>query len=234
MRKQELPGPCQKCAPYGGRWAEAPRGGMTACDCPRALAIALLEVKVYRPPVLSTESIAVCVEMMGEVPFFPTEHGRRLLVGAEIGNMCETEDQAFWLAMRMVRLYRRWPGVPEMRLVFTSTHMALDGIEAVGESEVYPDGIPSERMAAPELKRIYGKPAQGEISGAPTVENTVRDLADAKRMNRTGPRKAVRDIPLRRLLPGERITPEMMREAIRKHRAQKAGEDDGGKDNENG
>lgn len=202
---------------------EGPKGGMMICDCLRGQAQIWIAKKTYRPSVLASETVTVCVEMMGEVPFFPTEQGRRLLIGAEIANMCETEEQAFWLAMRMVRLYRRWPGVPEMRLVFTSSHTPLDGVEAIGESEVYPDGIPSERKLETKAARLSpGKPEPSRISGAPSLENTVRDLADAKNMNRIGPLNHVRDIPLRRLRPEERITPEMLREAVQKHRQEQA------------
>ena len=217
------PDPCVKCRAFGGRWMEGFNGGMTNCDCPRGRAFSDLIDRPYRESMVSTETATICMEMMAGINYFPTEEGSRAVVVKKIVGMCENDEQAKWLAIRMVRLYRKWPGVPELRLVFTSTHTPLDGIAAIGESEIYPDGIPSERKAETKAPRLLaGKPEPSRISGAPSLENTVRDLADAKNMNRIGPLNHVRDIPLRRLRPEERITPEMLREAVQKHRQEQA------------
>jgi hypothetical protein len=218
-----LPDPCSRCAPFGGAWMET-EAGLKRCDCSRGVALtAQAETPVYRAPVLSTEQTTIYTEMMAGIPFFPPEAGARSLISHELACICESAEQARWLAIRMVRLYRKWPGLIELRTVFCSKYHPLDALPALGASEVYPDGIPSERGPAPEPKRLFGKPEPGQISAAASIENTVRDLVELKDMNRAGvPPRRVRDIPLRQLKPDEQITPEMIREAEEEYRAEKA------------
>jgi hypothetical protein len=165
------------------------------------------------------------VEMLATLEFFPTEAGARIRVGDELRAICGSLEEVYWLVTRVTRLYRKWPGLQELRLVFCAKYQPLDGLPALGISEAYPEGFPSERPPAPEPKRLTGKPAPGEISAAASVEDTVRDLAEAKDLNRTGPPPRVRDIPIRQLKPEERITPEMIRAAEEKFKAEKAARD---------
>ena len=125
-----IPDPCAKCSPFGGSWMET-ETGLKRCDCPRGRALAAkAKVPDYRDPVISTEQATLCTEMMAGIPFFPPEEGARAVISNEIAAMCESDEQARWLAMRMVRLYRKWPGAIEMRIVFCSTHQPLDAIKA--------------------------------------------------------------------------------------------------------
>ena len=155
----------------------------------------------YEPPKLSPQAATVIVEMLSSIPFFPKEGGARILIGDEIRGMCHDDEQGIWLAQRMARLYERWPGVKELRAVYCSKHRPLDGYELIGGTEIYPDGIPSDKqLPAPERKALA---AGRSVSDAESLENTISDLAVAKRMNVVGKPK-VRDIPI--LPPGKRIT----------------------------
>jgi len=216
------PDPCAKCSPFGGSWRET-ETGLKRCDCPRGRALAAkAKEPEYRDPVISTEQATLCTEMMASIPFFPPEEGARAVISNEIAAMCESDDQARWLAVRMVRLYRKWPGVIEMRIVFCSRHHPLDAIAAIGESEAYPDGIPSERPPEKTPARLPGARDDHLISGSPSVEATVRDLAVKTDMNRAPGPVRVRDIPVRRLTDAERITPEMIEAAVLKSREERA------------
>ena len=217
-----IPDPCAQCSPFGGNWMET-GPGLKRCDCPRGRALAAKAQKPeYRDPVISTEQATLCTEMMAGIPFFPPEEGARAVISNEIAAMCESDEQARWLATRMVRLYRKWPGAIEMRIVFCSTHQPLDAIGAIGESEAYPDGIPSERPPEKTPPRLPGAREHHLISGSPSVEATVHDLAVKTDMNRAQGPARVRDIPVRRLSDADRITPEMIEAAVLKSREQRA------------
>jgi hypothetical protein len=150
--------PCEKCAEFGGRWMETPRG-LVPCRCPEGNA--LREKPVVHKPVLTSQAATVFVEMLASIPFFPSESGARLAIGDEMRAMCAGPKEADWLVTRMRRLYNRWPGPTEMRRVYVSKFKAWDGIMPLGESEHYPDHIPIESetresrlIAGPTVKRI--------------------------------------------------------------------------------
>jgi hypothetical protein len=221
-----LPDPCPKCAPYGGTWMlkESDAGeGLARCDCPRGQALVQKSAPpVYRPPVLAPDFTTVCVESLSAIPYFPTEAGARAAIQNQIAAMCKSEADALWLCARMVALYKKWPGVPEMRLVLCNGRKPLDAIEATGESEYYPDGIPSERPPAAPPKQLPGSREPLQISGAPSIDATVHDLAVKTDLNNFGAPAKVREIPVRKLNGAERITPAMVRQAEEEYRAAKA------------
>ena len=171
---------------------------------------------------ISSEAATLCTEMMAVMRFFPSEDAARGVIGSEVQSMCETDEQARWLAIRMIRLYREWPGVQEMRSAFCSKYRPRDGVESTAISEFYPDGIPSEHEAPP--LQLTGK-RDKQISAAPSVEAMVRDLVELKDLNRMAPPKPVRDIPVRNLKPGDMITQDQIDEAVTAYRAGKAAEE---------
>jgi hypothetical protein len=173
-----LPGPCDRCEPYEGNFALDANGGFRRCECPRGRALRSYAVRppsMNVKPVISNEEAIICTEMLATIPFFPGESGARLAVADEFRSICNSSEEAFWLVTRLIRLYRRWPGVLEMRLVFCSRYQPLDGVEAAGTSEVYPDGIPSERLVPQSTQLVAGRPRK-EIRDARAIEATVPDL----------------------------------------------------------
>ena len=171
-----LPNPCAKGAATGGTWAEAEAGGFERCDCPRGRALVWMAVEPEpRDPVLGSGAVTIFVEMMAAMDWFPPEAGARMAIGEEIRSMCADEKQALWLVTRMNRLYTKWPGIQELRRVYcASGRRPLDAVAALGESTVYPEGIPAEgpqaRPAAavltagpsrdPEMRRLVGEVAE--------------------------------------------------------------------------
>lgn len=218
-----LPDPCSECAPYGGNWIET-EAGLKRCDCPRGRALRV--VRASEPgnfkPVISTEYATICADIMSAIPFFPAGSGALGAVAGEISAMCESEDQARWLAVRMTRLYDRWPGVAEMRRVFCASYLPLDGVAEIEGSVIYPEGIPSGRPPEPEPLRLTGKPAAGEISAAASIEGAVRDLVVMKDLNRASGPVRVREIPVMRLTDANRITAEQVERAAQEYREQRA------------
>ena len=225
-----LPIACQSCAPFGGAWAET-TAGVKRCTCPRGQALRMADKSRANPqrlpPVLTKQEVAICLEMLAALPFFPLESGARVAIGDEISFMCRDFSDACWLSQRMVRLYPRWPGAPELRLVYCSARMPLDGVQPlVLTSETFPDGIPSEdpaREAAQLENGMKRLPAGVLVSAAPSLERAVLGLAAAKDLNRGGPRPRVPDVPLVRDVPPEkRITQADIDRAVEELHAKRA------------
>lgn len=224
-----LPAACELCAPFSGAWMES-ETGLKRCQCERGKAlIEAAKPKPPRPPTLSPDACTVFAEMMGAMPdFYPRTSGERAPVADEISRMCETTEDALWLVRRMLRLYRKWPGIEEMRLVYCAGRKPLDGLQAICASAAYPDGIPSEHdgapqaaLPAPERKRL----SAGECTAAASVADTLQDLARATNLKRAlGPPPIIRPIPVARVSSGT-ITPEMIAAAVAQSRAQKLAEE---------
>jgi hypothetical protein len=163
-------------------------------------------------PAVSAAAATIAVESLASIPFFPGESAARLIIAKEIQRICHSDADSLWLVDRMVRLFGdRWPGPAELRRVYCARRRPLDGIEAEGSSERYPDGIPSEKPKEPALLGAAAGPkalpAGAVASGAQTVERAVLALAEAKNMNRTGPAPRIPGIPLMRDVPaGQKIT----------------------------
>jgi len=155
-RNEPLPAPCSECAGFNGFWKETPNG-FRRCDCPRGQALNALDhppPKKDTPvaPRLSAAAIAQAAKALAAMDFYPTETNdeARTMIAAEIGQMCSTPAEAQWLVRQMLRLYRKWPGPREMRILFCQEFRPLDGMDFLNEeSSVYPDGIPLESKPQP-------------------------------------------------------------------------------------
>ena len=216
---------CNKCAPFDGLWMETPQG-LRRCDCETGRRLKEASDAAvnpqYHPPVISAKDAEVFVEMLAAIPYFPRESGARLIIAEELRSICRDSGEALWLAQRMVRLYERWPGPREMRIVYCAKHVPLDGLLEAGLSEVYPDGIPAERPGASQ-KALEAPAAAEELSAAPSLRNAILDLARAKDMNRSGPPEPVREIPS--LPPGVKpVTQADIERAVQELRDRKARE----------
>ena len=96
---------------------------------------------------LTPDYAARGVNKLALMAFFPSDPEVRGALVEIVMQMVETQEQFDWLVARTLKLHSRWPGVAELRAVYSSRWKPADGIE--GWSEVYPDGIPSERPAPP-------------------------------------------------------------------------------------
>jgi hypothetical protein len=204
---------------------ENPRGGMERCDCPRGVMLrdsGRLKSVEKMEPVIETNIAALFVEMLAAMDFFPSETGARMIIADEIRSMCRTSEEGYWLVREMVRLYRRWPGVGEMRLVYCSTHQPLDGCDAVGVSEFYPDGFPALKPATPEPLRL---PSPRQLTEAmPELEAIVRDFS--KKLNRRPLPARTVDVPVVEITDANRIGPAQIKAALDELHAKKQREAD--------
>lgn len=129
---------------------------------------------------MTEQEKTMVVEAMTAIPFFPSEPAARSLIGSELQRMCGTLDRAMWLARRLTQLYSKWPGLMEVRAVLSSKWTPNDGIEAW--SQVYIDGIPSEREERPQIaaRQVLELPAGHEVSADPELEKLVVETAKEK------------------------------------------------------
>lgn len=164
-----LPVPCPKCAPDGGNWLWS-EDGMRRCSCERGRMLAAgSQTSRKIQTVLKDSEAMAAAALMGSIPGFPFPGPERAPIAQALRDMCVSFESAAWLASRMVNLYRRWPGVPELRVVYCSQYRPLDGQEADG-SETFPDGVP----ALPP----------GQVSSDRLLDSGLKGLAKAKGIQR--------------------------------------------------
>lgn len=164
----------------------------------------------------------------GTLKYFPSDPHARTGIAEEIAEMASDIEQVRWLVQRVPKLHSDWPAMREVRAVFCSKFKPKDGIEVY--SQVYVDGIPSEKpaqalLAAPELKRLAGDTS---VSAAASLAATVRDLAAAKSLDRAVkrlPAPKVAEIPVVRITPTNAITAEDIARAVRENREKRAKEE---------
>jgi hypothetical protein len=111
--------------------------------------------------------------------YFPADDAARTALVEMVCGMIHHEDQAEWLARRMLQIYREWPGPYEMRACFCGRYKPTDGINAY--SEIYPDGLPIDptapprpEIAAPDLRAL---PPGHEVTADPELEASIQELA---------------------------------------------------------
>lgn len=106
--------------------------------------------------------------------YFPSDECAMAALVRQVGEMCQSEEQVDWLVNRMLKLYLEWPGMQEMRACYCSRHRPKDGINAY--SQVYADGIPSEKKTEP-LKLAAAAGMAGRNTADPELNRVVAGVA---------------------------------------------------------
>jgi hypothetical protein len=161
-------------------------------------------------PMIGTKQATIFTEMMAGIKFFPPEAAARGAIANEIAAICWDENQALWLVTRMIRLYQRWPSVSELRRVYCSRYpQPLDGVMAVGASEDYPDGIPSENPLPAPQKLIAGTEP---LTTDPELVERLVTLAEKTRLDAVvPPMKAATDADIAKVLEQQRVNQQAKR-----------------------
>lgn len=180
---------CQHC---DGFWMLTDTGMRRCTFCTRGGDLTAADKARTNPstvkvePVLQKAAAQVAVEAMGAISFYPADPAVRAVIRDEIRDLCATPADAAWLASRMIKLFRRWPGIMDLRIVYASRKIPHDGVLPVGTSEAYPDGIPAEHPAEPT--RLALPAPRGRISGDSGMEQAVLRIAGAKSLSAPRPR----------------------------------------------
>ncbi len=122
------------------------------------------------------------LDILGELTllkYFPAEPAARLALAKLVVSMASDESQVKWLVQRTVSVCNEWPGPLVFRQIFCSKFRPADGI-SVGPTEMFPEGLPSERPA-PALPAL---PPGATASIDPGIERAVSLLARSKDMDR--------------------------------------------------
>jgi hypothetical protein len=173
---------CNVC--NGSGWVTVERGDITAakrCACREVGNPAETGVR------LTFEAAAEATTTLCELlDFSPSSEASRAFITDALMSMCATVEQVRWLVRRTAQLHVKWStcGIPGLRQVFCSKYMPKDGLTTCS-SEAYPEGIPSEK---PLVLAVNAKalPPGHAVSASPSIEATVSDLSDAKRMPTAG------------------------------------------------
>ena len=156
-----LPEPCEICAWSEGYWVEYPTG-LGRCKCPRGRALVEVarranEPPVAKPPAISTEEAELLAEMLCGIYGYSLVQAMPL-IASELRGMCDSMPQAMDFVKRFARLYAKWPGgTNELRWAYCQMGFRpLDAILPVGDSEIYPEGLPEAAggRTAPQLEPV--------------------------------------------------------------------------------
>jgi hypothetical protein len=182
----KLPEPCEECAP-DGYWASGPNGGLTRCHCPRGQALRMISNRPAPPEraesVLTGDEISLAVEGLAAIPFFPSEESARTMIGDAIAALCADSRSCLELVRRMLVMYRKWPGVREMRICYCAMiGTPLSGDDLRSEVSVfYPEGFGRSVGSIPS--RVALPP--GHVSTADAeLDEGIRNAAKRLDMNR--------------------------------------------------
>lgn len=132
---------------------------------------------------ITHEEATLAAEAMSGIRYFPSATAARALIVDELVQMCQNFEQAMWLARRLSQLFTEWPGMKELRAIFCSKFMPQDGIE--NYSEVFLEGVPSERESLPALTAGVAFPAitaAPEASEAVDVGQLAAEVSQARKM----------------------------------------------------
>lgn len=226
----ELPAPCPECEPTGGlgRFVNTIDGGTAigTCPCDRGKALKAMResrdrIPAQAEPVVTSEAANHACEILGALlSHFPLTEVGRAAVAAELRSLCTDEAGLLWLTVQLPRLYSRWPGAREVRILYCSRYRPLSGTDlASAVSESYPDGFPAESPA--EAKQLESAPMLALppghlVSASPSIDRAVQELSEAKDLNRVGlPSPKVHDVPLIRK---PSITQADIDKAVEEHR----------------
>ena len=130
---------------------------------------------------MNVAAVTEALDRLTLMKYFPSEDAARTALVEMVCEMIDHEDQAEWLANRMLRIYREWPGPYEMRACFCGRFKPKDGINAY--SEIYgADGLPPDPTAPPRLvidapKRKALPPGEPETAD-PELEASIQRLAE--------------------------------------------------------
>lgn len=205
-----LPPACPECEPYGGLGRLVDQNGNDAiapCPCARGKSLKAMrdardQIPATAEPVVSPEAARHACEILGALlEHFPLSEMGQAAVAAELRALCTDEDGLLWLTKQLPRLYSRWPGAREVRILYCSRFRPLSGQDmASAVSESYPDGFPPESPA--EAKQLEAAPMLAlppghVVSASPSIDRAVQELAEAKDLNRVGlPAPKVHDVPV--------------------------------------
>lgn len=156
---------------------------------------------------ISVRATQRAVTILSTMRFFPAEASARAEIGIELGLICHNEDRMGWLIRRALQLYGEWPGMRELRALYSDLWRPKDGAEAY--SEKYPrnegggfprhpesaiPGFTQQVAAAPEYRQI-----SGPVSEDTHLETLIHVVAATKAMPKGG-RGAGGDETRRKLL----------------------------------
>ncbi len=125
------------------------------------------------------------VTRMSMMRFFPADPAVHALLMEDLGGICESDEQADWLARRALDLCPEWPGVQTIWQIYFSKfpprnerQRALD--KGCGVTSQFPEGVPSESPTPPPAQFLLppaNSPARKILA---SVVRSVKSLPAAK------------------------------------------------------
>lgn len=138
---------------------------------------------------LDFRKINLMVAELAVLDFYPSDIPARAAIVRLVGNMANSEEEVRWLIDRATGgMYKKWPGVAELRALFCSHFKPRDGY--IVYSDMYPDGYPHQQKAlmieappmpkrTPEEQREYEQWARDL---AATIREKIKEIPKPPRV----------------------------------------------------
>ncbi len=136
---------------------------------------------------VNVKKVAQSISRWSLLKYFPSDADGRAALVEMVCGIIETDEQAEWLAKRVLAIYNEWPGPQEIRATFCGRFRPSDGINAY--SQVYQDGLPPDPEAAPRIEapKLLELPEGHCTSVDAECEQMVVDLAKETAMPTASP-----------------------------------------------
>ena len=146
---------------------------------------------------ITSEQATLFTEMLAAIPHFPREDGARIAIGDTLRRICDTKERALWLVSQCIELMSEWKGIPMLRDIYCTRYRPADGIEGRGGTVSLP------QTNQPHVARLVGVGGGQVVTEARTVQETIEDLALAKKFESAAMKRKprVRPIPVTKPAP---------------------------------
>lgn len=128
---------------------------------------------------VSKEGLDWCVAKFSLLAFFPSDTLFRAALVEELAHIAHSDQRLEWLAKRTLELFSEWPGIHEIRAVYSSRHTPIDGVSADSVAYFDRDGIPAESGVSPVKAIPAARPNIDELSADPEMQHMIHRVSKA-------------------------------------------------------
>lgn len=139
---------------------------------------------------ITANGVKRAIGKMALMEYFPAGEDARAALIELIGEMCQSDEEALWLARRVTQLCSKWPGVPILWQIRFCKFAPRNADERRLDrettcTELFPEGVPADRESAPlQLgdRPVLALPAGAVASADPETDKMVTKTAEALKM----------------------------------------------------
>lgn len=129
---------------------------------------------------VSKEGLDWCVAKLSLLRFFPSDPLFRAALVEELAHIAHSDQRLEWLAKRTMQLFQDWPGIHELRAVYSSRYTPIDGNSVDSVAYFHQDGIPAEPQTAPASKMLPAPRSKVDsLTADPEMREMIHQVSEA-------------------------------------------------------